>query len=739
MKKFISAASAVAMVASLVGSAVPFSTVAAEASKTIELRPFTAKDGSAVSTTISAADIAAGDVTIPVGVYFGEKVNDTKTIRMSFGVSSKDGDASNKYVTFGHDERVPYKPNDEFFSSPVTVTDKAGATYEYSKIVGFAGTMTEGRNGARFNASGEYVCNLANKQDSQKWTTAWGSFVWTRPVSGGYEWTGATSDAYPCYVFDVNFAKGTPAGTYTIDFIDMVPDPAFPLINATMIESNEGGGVYRISDGNITAKGITFTIEGTPSATTPTTPPATTTKAPATTTKAPATTTKAPSTPSTPTTTKPVSSSGDVQADFIVKGAEVKYDPAKDTYIDFFVESNGHKCATIVFEVAEPLPAGITYKMTDAVNYAIPGEPGWVLSNRTYRSECRDASEHPQNFIDGKSVCNIQLTVPENIAEGTYEIGLERFHVVEQASEKVGPIVEFNATVIPGKLIVGTPGTPAVTTAPGGTTAPVATTTKPVASTPSGDVQADFIVRGAEVNYDPTKDTYIDFFVESNGHKCATIVFEVAEPLPAGITYKMTDAVNYAIPGEPGWVLSNRTYRSECRDASEHPQNFIDGKSVCNIQLTVPENIAEGTYEIGLERFHVVEQASEKVGPIVEFNATVIPGKLIVGNGGTPAATTTAPTPTTPPVATTTTPAPGNVLYGDANCNGKVDIADVVVLNKWLNDNSAYAMTAQGKINADCCDPAAGTPDENDSKAIIQSLVHLNNGKALPWTAADLK
>ena len=561
MKKFISAASAVAMVASLVGSAVPFSTVAAEASKTIELRPFTAKDGSAVSTTISAADIAAGDVTIPVGVYFGEKVNDTKTIRMSFGVSSKDGDASNKYVTFGHDERVPYKPNDEFFSSPVTVTDKAGKTYEYSKIVGFAGTMTEGRNGARFNASGEYVCNLANKQNSQNWTTAWGSFVWTRPVTGGYEWTGATSDAYPCYVFDVNFAKGTPAGTYTIDFIDMVPDPAFPLINATMIESNEGGGVYRISDGNITAKGITFTIEGTPSATTPTTPPATTTKAPATTTKAPATT-----------------------------------------------------------------------------------------------------------------------TVP-----------------------------------------VSTPGAP---------------TTKPGSS--SGDVQADFIVKGAEVKYDPTKDTYMDFYVESNGHKAATLVFEVAEPLPAGITFEMTEAVNYAIPGEPGWTLMNRTYKSECRDAKEHPQSFIDGESVCNIQLTVPANIADGTYEIGLERFHVVEQASEKVGPIVEFNATVIPGKLIVGNGGTPV-TTTAPT--TPPVATptTTTPAPGNVLYGDANCNGKVDIADVVVLNKWLNDNSAYAMTAQGKINADCCDPKAGTPDENDSKAIIQSLVHLNNGKALPWTAADLK
>ena len=274
MKKFISAASAMAMVASLVGSAIPFAAVAAEASKTVELRPYVNKDGSAVSTTISAADIAAGDVTIPVGLYYVEKTNDTKSIRTSFGISSKDGDASNKYVTFGPNPYIP--GSTEYFTSEQKVSTPDG-DFDFALIPGWEGSLEKGRTEVNFYPLGSYTCMLDLKQDSQNFKNAWGSFVWAQPTEGGgaYEWTGAASDDFPCYVFDVNFAKGTPAGTYTIDFIDMVPDPAFPLINATMIESNEGGGVYRISDGNITAKGITFTIEGTPSATTPTTPPAT--------------------------------------------------------------------------------------------------------------------------------------------------------------------------------------------------------------------------------------------------------------------------------------------------------------------------------------------------------------------------------------------------------------------------------------------------------------------------------
>ena len=96
------------------------------------------------------------------------------------------------------------------------------------------------------------------------------------------------------------------------------------------------------------------------------------------------------------------------------------------------------------------------------------------------------------------------------------------------------------------------------------------------------------------------------------------------------------------------------------------------------------------------------------------------------------------PSASTATTTTTTTKAPGDVVYGDTNCDGKVNIADVVVLNKWLNDAASYDMKPQGKINADCCDAKGGEGlDANDSDAIIKSIVHLV--KALPCTAADLK
>jgi hypothetical protein len=195
MKKVISAASSMAMVASLVGSAIPFSTVAAEASKGLELRAFVDKDNKAVSTTISAADIAAGDVTIPVGIYYLEKTKDTKSIRASFGITSKDGDASKVVFGYGSDHRA-YNPGDEYFNSPVSVK-VGGSEYSTTGIVAFSGAMESSRDGDLFIGSGTYQTSLDTKQNSQKWDTAWGSLIWAQPVQGGYEWSGETSDAFP--------------------------------------------------------------------------------------------------------------------------------------------------------------------------------------------------------------------------------------------------------------------------------------------------------------------------------------------------------------------------------------------------------------------------------------------------------------------------------------------------------------------------------------------------------------
>lgn len=64
-------------------------------------------------------------------------------------------------------------------------------------------------------------------------------------------------------------------------------------------------------------------------------------------------------------------------------------------------------------------------------------------------------------------------------------------------------------------------------------------------------------------------------------------------------------------------------------------------------------------------------------------------------------ATTKATTTTTTTKTTTTTTAAQTVFYGDANCDGKIDVSDVVAIRRYLTNSAKFALSAQGKVNAD--------------------------------------
>ncbi len=65
--------------------------------------------------------------------------------------------------------------------------------------------------------------------------------------------------------------------------------------------------------------------------------------------------------------------------------------------------------------------------------------------------------------------------------------------------------------------------------------------------------------------------------------------------------------------------------------------------------------------------------------------------------------TTTTTTTTEPTTTTTTTPAetPGNYLAGDANCDGKVTIADATAILQSIGNYDKYGLSEQGEKNAD--------------------------------------
>ncbi len=67
--------------------------------------------------------------------------------------------------------------------------------------------------------------------------------------------------------------------------------------------------------------------------------------------------------------------------------------------------------------------------------------------------------------------------------------------------------------------------------------------------------------------------------------------------------------------------------------------------------------------------------------------------------------------------------AASEVNWGDVDCNEKVDIADVILLNRFNSEDTTANITAQGILNADCA--YDGKTDANDATAILQYLAGL--------------
>lgn len=86
----------------------------------------------------------------------------------------------------------------------------------------------------------------------------------------------------------------------------------------------------------------------------------------------------------------------------------------------------------------------------------------------------------------------------------------------------------------------------------------------------------------------------------------------------------------------------------------------------------------------------------------------------------TPSSTTTT-TKTTTTTTTTTINTTGNPVYGDANRNGTIEIADAVFILQGISDpsNKEYDLLTTGTANADCYKPGGGV-DAEDALAIQQ-------------------
>jgi endoglucanase len=93
-----------------------------------------------------------------------------------------------------------------------------------------------------------------------------------------------------------------------------------------------------------------------------------------------------------------------------------------------------------------------------------------------------------------------------------------------------------------------------------------------------------------------------------------------------------------------------------------------------------------------------------------------------------PKQTETTPTQTTKDTGKTD---PKNADWGDADCNGAVDVSDAVLLAKFINQDASAKITDQGQINANVI---KGDLDSDDLSAILMYIARMISKDQFPLT-----
>ena len=345
---------------------------------------------------------------------------------------------------------------------------------------------------------------------------------------------------------------------------------------------------------------------------------------------------------------------------------------------------------------------------------------------------------------DSYPVVYFDVTIAKDSAPGDYVVDFNDYYYdtakiqpsnqINSNTTKYAALGDFETLNLEGLTITVEGDEPTTTTT---TDAPVVTTTTttkaPVVTTtttkaPSTDgITID--LGSYKANAGDT--VYADAIITANGNLIAGFQgqIDLDSPLVIADILNTSEAFGKTLVVTPSEGLFNGAFV----DSQGNGLSAKDGSAFLQFDISIPDDCPDGTYTVNIVDFELYESNDKMYD-----NVTIIPGTIVVGDTTTttttkPVTTTTttttkAPVTTTtttdaPVVTTTTTTTPGTVLYGDANVNGVVNVADVVVLNKYLTDSTANPLTAQGLVNAEV--DLNDNLDFTDSQYIIQSIVHL--------------
>ena len=382
----------------------------------------------------------------------------------------------------------------------------------------------------------------------------------------------------------------------------------------------------------------------------------------------------------------------------------------------------------------------------------------WTNNGSAYKWLGSKSTDHP--------VVVFNVTFPKGTAAGDYKIQYCKYNTdtkgihnnpsnmietKQRYTEELGNLKLNEMTItVEGDAAVAT----TTTKAPETTTTTIAqatTTTSKKDDTPAttttvtpaadGDVIFDFGNYKTKAGEEKLK---IDVKADTKGAPVSAmdVVFKIDSPLKITNFAKNSQAVNQPLMSNMENLGASFT---SVDSKTGEPVVPDKDKAVFTMVVSVPSDTPDGVYHIGFgDKCEVF-----KDGTSFQYKTAAINGDITVGEvKDTETTTTKAPDVTTTTatttkndttVTTTTNTGDGKTYapkWGDVNCDGDVNVADVVLLNKYINKNSDYAITDQGKVNADvyapqntdekvAVDPSKTKLTLEDSEAILQAIVHL--------------
>lgn len=368
------------------------------------------------------------------------------------------------------------------------------------------------------------------------------------------------------------------------------------------------------------------------------------------------------------------------------------------------------------------------------------------------------SKDEPWAYAHG--LFEFDMVLPKGLADGTYVLDVYRDRYVN-ANSINDPTYTYGQSQVLGADGVVTYETVALTVTVGDadttTTSASSTTTTDSKTTTSSSKTTTTTSSGSGTTTGgstaiPNGLAYVGDVVTAQPGDTVTVGFKVYnDPGTSGM--KMTFVADEGLTVERDSSTKGLAYKLL---PTWNPDELImtwakDVAPACNeggnlilFKVTLPAD-ASGVYEINIDEAQSEVRRNEGGGTAVnEFTATPI--KITVGGADetttseettatSSGKTTTSSGKTTTSSSTTTTTTTGTVVWGDVNCDDKVSISDVVLLNK--HNAQGATVSAQGLLNADCVNDKK--LDSADATAIKGHLAKFYGTDAFPFkTAADV-